>query len=77
MRIYLEINSDGIGCIMVHKKQAYGTMHRKANKLFVCIREGFACACSRRCRKANVMFIQAFYTVYPVWFIFKCYLFCK
>ena len=50
MRIYLEINSDAMGCIMVHKKQAYGTMHRKANKLFACIREGFACACSRKCR---------------------------
>ena len=24
----------------------YGIMHRKANEVFVCIREGFACACS-------------------------------
>ena len=49
--------------------QTYGTMHRKANEVFVCIREGFICACSQKCREADVMFIPV-YTVYPVWFIF-------
>ena len=34
----------------------YSAMHRIANEAFMCIREGFAYACSRKCRKADVMF---------------------
>ena len=55
----------------------YGAMHRIANEVFMCIREGFAYACSRKCRKADVMFTlcivpytktRKFCGTIPLWF---------
>ena len=55
--------------VILHVIATYGTMHRKANEVFVCICEGFACASLQNCHVYN----KAVYTVYPVWFIFNLY----